>query len=213
MGSKEKHREYNLKYYHNKRADLIDRLGGKCSVCGSAEDLQFDHMDSSLKEFAISSNLQRSSQYLAGELDKCQLLCKKCHINKSKTCRDTSVSIDADTANKICIEYLSTEITQHDLGVKYNLSQSEVGRIIRGERWGAETKSIDKSLLARRTKDKGCIMPETSVDMIDPETDVVIKSYSSIAAASRDGHTPSSISRCCSGKSKTHHGFIWKKHK
>lgn len=212
MRAKGKHREYNLKYYHSRRAELINKLGGRCSLCGSVEDLQFDHMDSSLKEFAISKNLQRGIQFLADELDKCQLLCKKCHMKKSKECKDTNVHIDADIANRICIDYLSSEVTQAELGLKYKLSQSEIGRIIRGERWGTETSKIDRTLFSVRACSQSCLKQPSPVDMIDPATGAIIKSYDSIADAARDGHSISSISRCCSGKSKTHHGFCWQKH-
>lgn len=46
MQTKERHREYNLQYYHNKRYKLIQQLGGKCAICGSTENLEFDHIDS-----------------------------------------------------------------------------------------------------------------------------------------------------------------------
>jgi hypothetical protein len=38
-----------------RRKRLIEMLGGKCARCGSAESLEFDHIDPSTKKFTISS--------------------------------------------------------------------------------------------------------------------------------------------------------------
>lgn len=37
-------REYNRKAYHEGRALLIKQMGGKCTVCGATEKLQFHHL-------------------------------------------------------------------------------------------------------------------------------------------------------------------------
>jgi hypothetical protein len=57
-------------------------LGGKCARCGTTEDLEFDHTDTSTKEFAISVALSRAWDALVEEAAKCQLLCKPCHVAK-----------------------------------------------------------------------------------------------------------------------------------
>lgn len=77
-------RKYNKKYqkerYEREKKSLIEMLGGKCSVCGSTENLEFDHIERDGKKFAITRKLHDKS--LLEELSKCQLLCNKCHKDK-----------------------------------------------------------------------------------------------------------------------------------
>lgn len=63
---------------------MIDYLGEECSKCQSKDKLQIDHIDHATKEFDISKNWAISWERLTPELDKCQLLCKDCHLDKSK---------------------------------------------------------------------------------------------------------------------------------
>lgn len=74
-------KEYHRAYYYKRRQEIIDYLGGKCVICGSQENLQFDHIDPSQKLFDIKSKLSlRTSKE---EIDKCQLLCRPCHLDKT----------------------------------------------------------------------------------------------------------------------------------
>jgi hypothetical protein len=66
------------------RAILLEKLGGKCVECGCTETLEFDHIDPSTKSFNISAGYLKPIEVLEEELSKCQLLCNKCHIEKSK---------------------------------------------------------------------------------------------------------------------------------
>jgi hypothetical protein len=66
------------------RQILIEKLGGKCVECGCTETLEFDHIDPSTKSFNISAGYHKPKEVLEEELSKCQLLCNKCHIEKSK---------------------------------------------------------------------------------------------------------------------------------
>jgi hypothetical protein len=66
------------------REILIEKLGGKCVECGCTETLEFDHIDPSTKSFNISAGYHKPKEVLEEELAKCQLLCNKCHIEKSK---------------------------------------------------------------------------------------------------------------------------------
>lgn len=62
---------------------LTDMKGGRCVVCGSVDKLEFDHIDPSTKLFDISGGATRKMEVLLEEVDKCQLLCRGCHIEKS----------------------------------------------------------------------------------------------------------------------------------
>lgn len=84
MKDREYHREYSKNYYHKRKQELIDTLGGKCAKCGSTEHLEFDHIDPENKSFNISKLLNHSKHEVEDEIKKCQLLCNKCHSEKSK---------------------------------------------------------------------------------------------------------------------------------
>lgn len=74
---------YMLRRYHARRADAIQRLGGRCAECGITEHLEIDHRDPATKSFDLGRMWSVShSRYLA-ELDKCQLLCHEHHAEKS----------------------------------------------------------------------------------------------------------------------------------
>jgi hypothetical protein len=70
------------------RQKCLERLGGKCIVCGTAESLEFDHIDKTTKKFNITKGLSYSLDRLFEEVDKCQLLCNKHHIEKSISSKD-----------------------------------------------------------------------------------------------------------------------------
>lgn len=58
-------------------------LGGKCKICGydkCSKALDFHHIDSSKKNFAMSSNWHWSWNKIVEELKKCILLCNRCHV-------------------------------------------------------------------------------------------------------------------------------------
>jgi hypothetical protein len=62
---------------------LRNMLGGVCVQCGSAQNLQFDHIDPATKSFIIATNLLRRLDILLREVEKCQLLCVQCHLGKT----------------------------------------------------------------------------------------------------------------------------------
>ncbi len=80
-------REYLIEAVKKRRKKIrqmaLDRLGGKCSRCGydqCEEALEFHHLDSSQKDFGISSQgYTRSWKRVEEELKKCILLCANCH--------------------------------------------------------------------------------------------------------------------------------------
>ena len=53
--------------------------------CGATEKLDFDHIIPADKSYTIGSNITCFSlEELILEVDKCQLLCRPCHIQKGK---------------------------------------------------------------------------------------------------------------------------------
>ena len=65
----------------NKRL-AVEYKGGKCEVCGYNKciaALEFHHQDPLMKEFEIGQIRSRNIEGIKKELDKCQLLCCRCH--------------------------------------------------------------------------------------------------------------------------------------
>ena len=63
------------------KRDLIEHMGGKCSVCGYNKclaALEFHHLDPTQKEFAPSTNSKSWDKILV-EAEKCILVCANCH--------------------------------------------------------------------------------------------------------------------------------------
>ena len=73
-----------IKHYKAIRKDVIARLGGKCVVCGTNRRLEIDHINPKKKKFEVSARVcTMDAKKLQKELDKCQLLCHKHHMQKS----------------------------------------------------------------------------------------------------------------------------------
>ena len=76
-----------MKKVRRRRADLIERLGGRCVICGATEKLEFDHIDPARKEWetrALSSEsrIKRYEDEAAKGL--LQLLCRHCNAVKGR---------------------------------------------------------------------------------------------------------------------------------
>lgn len=68
------------------RKDKLRKLlGGKCVLCGATDMLQFDHIDRKTKSFNIGMGITKSWDKLLVEITKCQLLCRTCHIEKTRS--------------------------------------------------------------------------------------------------------------------------------
>lgn len=75
---------YYLARYHRRRREAVELLGGQCSRCGSSERLEFDHKERSLKSAEIALLLTQGQNRLNEEVQKCQLLCHGCHVEKTR---------------------------------------------------------------------------------------------------------------------------------
>lgn len=66
---------------------IVQRLGSKCAFCGetNVKILEIDHKDPNTKKFEVKSRLSCKRIKLIEEVDKCQLLCKPCHDEKTRT--------------------------------------------------------------------------------------------------------------------------------
>lgn len=60
----------------------VEYKGGRCLLCGYNDclsALQFHHLDPTQKDFSISEKKNSRYEILRPELDKCILLCNRCH--------------------------------------------------------------------------------------------------------------------------------------
>ena len=87
--NKKKISEYAKAQRYEKRVICLEYLGGKCVKCGTTHNLQFDHIKREGKKYNITEKLTIKFDNLKEELDKCQLLCAPCHLEKTaKECAD-----------------------------------------------------------------------------------------------------------------------------
>ncbi len=75
---------YHRQRRRERRKKFLLLLGGKCNNCGSEKDLHFDHLDPSKKKFNISRHINEADDVIRPEGEKCQLLCDKCHREKTR---------------------------------------------------------------------------------------------------------------------------------
>lgn len=79
----DKQKKFQREHCSRKRLAHITRFGGKCKNCESTYRLEFDHIDRSKK---VSHRIWSwSEERISEELSKCQLICKKCHQEKTAT--------------------------------------------------------------------------------------------------------------------------------
>lgn len=76
-------RSYMRRRWRRRRQIAIKYLGGKCVRCGSLKTLQFDHINRNTKSFTVAKMSSASEERFWAEIDKCQLLCHRCHNLKT----------------------------------------------------------------------------------------------------------------------------------
>lgn len=84
-------RAYMRNRYRNKRDWLLKLLGGKCSSCGTDKNLNVDHKNSADKGFRAADVHSVSDAKIKKELPNLQILCTKCHKEKTQKSWDRAV--------------------------------------------------------------------------------------------------------------------------
>ena len=70
-----------VRYRQSVKKRLVEYKGGACTVCGynrCMPNMIFHHLDPTKKEFSITGQT-KSFERLKAEVDKCILLCCRCH--------------------------------------------------------------------------------------------------------------------------------------
>lgn len=128
---REYHRNYSRQYYHDRKAQLIERLGGECAWCGDTRDLTSDHLDPNEKSFSIGKLLNFSKKVVDEEIKKCQLLCNNCHIFKTYLNNDNGARVlSTEQVFEIRTFYFSGQYTQRLLAEKFGVHQTTISGII-----------------------------------------------------------------------------------
>lgn len=74
------------RYHMRKEWAMLHLSGGDtpaCRMCGTTDNLQFDHIDPKQKTDNVTKLLRSSTkEKVLAELDKCQLLCPGCNARK-----------------------------------------------------------------------------------------------------------------------------------
>ncbi len=73
----------NRENYIKRKIYALEKLGNRCTKCGKTENLEFDHIDPTTKYQNVTCMLLRNIILLDKEIEKCQLLCEKCHADKT----------------------------------------------------------------------------------------------------------------------------------
>jgi len=84
-------RQYMKERYHRRVYEAKVQLGGRCAECGSIEldDLQFHHPSD--KDFTLSTGTGLGEERWQEEVQKCVLLCEKCHTSLHSTVKGKDV--------------------------------------------------------------------------------------------------------------------------
>lgn len=98
------------------RIMAVEYLGGSCEACGftgPADAFDFHHKDPSEKTFGISgSGVTRAWAKVQDELDKCKLLCARCHRLEhweTKASRDIETEVLQELAEAQGVEPCSAD--------------------------------------------------------------------------------------------------------
>lgn len=81
---KAKKRARQLAWKQARRSSYLSTQGNCCKQCGSASELEIDHVDPRSKSIRIADIWSYSDAKRLPELAKCQVLCATCHREKSK---------------------------------------------------------------------------------------------------------------------------------
>jgi 5-methylcytosine-specific restriction endonuclease McrA len=76
-------RAYQRQWMKKRRQAWIDSKGGCCARCGATDSLEVDHIDPAKKTMEPSYIWSRTAAAVAEELSNCQVLCSRCHLNKT----------------------------------------------------------------------------------------------------------------------------------
>lgn len=136
---------YDLARYHKRMAAMKHHLGGQCAHCMSVSNLQIDHIDAAQKSFEIATHWWRPWDVLLAELTKCQLLCKQCHVKKSRSegsftknkARGERVNHAKLTASAVRLIRSAHQdgATETELAERFGVTRRNINMVVKRETW------------------------------------------------------------------------------
>lgn len=142
----ETRRKWFRERYHSRRAEAIRLLGSKCVQCNSTDNLEIDHVDPGSKVHKFTYYTYLSHDKFIEEVGKCQLLCQKCHREKSKIdgsshkgkrlgehCNLSKLTeLDVIEIRRLAAE---NDFSYRDIASMFEVSKSNVSLIVRRKTW------------------------------------------------------------------------------
>ena len=107
------HREEMRQYAYSLLTD-------HCVECGSRENLEFDHLHPHFKQEKLSLSLNRNKEFIAKEAPKCQVLCRSCHMEKTKRQRELSWRLFTSLTPELMDAIMDGELSVYDLEITSN---------------------------------------------------------------------------------------------
>lgn len=131
-------RAYQREWLRRRREEWIAQ-NGPCARCGSTEQLDVDHIDAKTKVIKPSSIWGLSAPKRLAELSKCQVLCRACHIEKSKS--EHAIG-EANGSAKLCEDDVVAIRARHATGESmrslahtFSVSPKSIFQIIHRLNW------------------------------------------------------------------------------
>ena len=125
----EQHREYQRKRRIERLALAVERLGGKCVKCGRTDDLQFDHIEPGSKTRKVSEATNWSLERFLAEVDKCQLLCKQCHDEKTTASGERILTRKSSFTEEDIRFIRESKLTNDELARYYLVTSATIWKI------------------------------------------------------------------------------------
>lgn len=140
-------RAYQAEWLRSRRDRGISVLGGACARCGSTDDLEVDHVDPASKDPRLRSATGTGTLWswswerVLAELKKCQLLCRKHHLEKTASqdgrwfARRGVHNGNAKLSNKDVLRIRASREPAATLAAEYGVHRVTIQRIRTATRW------------------------------------------------------------------------------
>jgi hypothetical protein len=132
----EQRRAYMTAWDAARLAEARAYLGGCCVDCGTADDLNFDHVDPATKVRNVTKMVHASRERFWAEVRKCALRCVACHKAKSTAGRENNQRFTADEVRALRLRFAAGNVSKRAIARECGTSPSVIRRLVAGETYG-----------------------------------------------------------------------------